>query len=577
MLEVGDELVMGKSLIAFDTDHIKRYVFGTDKLKEIRGASSLLDRLNRIEMSKLGQDETIQAKPVYTHGGSGLFEVDTNKVEDFGRMVQKRYSELTHGGASITFAKQEILHNGPGENVWKMPLEDEFTLLHYHLRKEKDSPPDFITLPTHAFMRQCDACGIEYATGKDLNTRDPGEQKSLYCRSCLGKRDEDIKIKTDIKEFLKGNKASIDSPLWYKVINSLSNDGYDIPDNTERPADFNVFRNFKGEKEYMGLIYADANGMGKKLEICNILEDYYGFARNVDKAIYEAVCTAIKTHLKIKDHAREGDLETDINEHPLFPFDILLLGGDDVVMVTPATVALDVALTIARKFHEKTKEQFPEDERKHCTLSVGVVLAPVKYPFGPLLELAEDTLRFAKKEGTHASRPHATEYGETRINFVTITGNTSPSFQDTYNALCVKEEAGKKIKTGSFYATLRPYTIECLESLLKAIREGHQQGLNRTKLHQLREAVLKKNLTTSVEDGLAVLRNWQDEQRHYVVQKVYGFAGHELYQSEKDSSLKFPRVTFPWFADGEDMYSTPLLDLVELYDLVSREEESNVE
>jgi hypothetical protein len=38
---------LGKSLVAMDTDHIKQYVFATDKLKEIRGASSILDRLNR--------------------------------------------------------------------------------------------------------------------------------------------------------------------------------------------------------------------------------------------------------------------------------------------------------------------------------------------------------------------------------------------------------------------------------------------------------------------------------------------------------------------------------------------------
>ena len=43
---------MELSLIAFDTDHIKRYVFATEKLKEIRGASSLLDYLNRIVMTQ---------------------------------------------------------------------------------------------------------------------------------------------------------------------------------------------------------------------------------------------------------------------------------------------------------------------------------------------------------------------------------------------------------------------------------------------------------------------------------------------------------------------------------------------
>ena len=35
------------SVLSFDTDRIKKYIFATSKLKEIRGASALLDSLNR--------------------------------------------------------------------------------------------------------------------------------------------------------------------------------------------------------------------------------------------------------------------------------------------------------------------------------------------------------------------------------------------------------------------------------------------------------------------------------------------------------------------------------------------------
>lgn len=34
---------MSQSLVAFDTDRIKGYVFATDTLKEIRGASDILN------------------------------------------------------------------------------------------------------------------------------------------------------------------------------------------------------------------------------------------------------------------------------------------------------------------------------------------------------------------------------------------------------------------------------------------------------------------------------------------------------------------------------------------------------
>ena len=139
-----------------------------------------------------------------------------------------------------------------------------------------------------------------------------------------------------------------------------------------------------------------------------------------------------------------------------------------------------------------------------------------------------------------------------------------------------KPEAGEEIGD-KFYATLRPYDPEQLRLLLDFIRSGHELNLGRTKLHQMREAVLKKNLTTSVSEGRIVLRNWKRDQREFVVEEVFQFADRyqrQHYDPHNPSSL-FPSVTFPWFADGNNTYRTPLLDFVELYDFVVREEGNN--
>ena len=269
-----------------------------------------------------------------------------------------------------------------------------------------------IAFPSHPFMRLCDSCGIEYvfeqkeedakdgSTGIQKNEeeiRDPGEEDELYCVSCTKKRKQDIKVKKIIKSVIKHEHKQIeDEHLWVRLLQDLHNRGYEIPQGTERPRDFNVFREFKGGKDYFGLIYADANGMGSKIEECETLEQYSKFAKKIDEAIYEAVCFAINKHLKIADHEKQSDKLPD--KH-LFPFDILLLGGDDIAMVVPATVALDVASTIAKKFYEEANIGIDKEEEKH-SLSVGVVLSPVKYPFGLLQNLVEGTLKFAKKRGS---------------------------------------------------------------------------------------------------------------------------------------------------------------------------------
>jgi hypothetical protein len=209
-----------------------------------------------------------------------------------------------------------------------------------------------------------------------------------------------------------------------------------------------------------------------------------------------------------------------------------------------------------------------------------VVLAPVTYPFRMLYELVEETLKSAKKVGTQSAKERSAkgqgekaEYGDTLINFLIVTGNSSQEFDTIYKSLRAKHRVSERGREAKFYATLRPYTIEKLDILLKAIREGRKKGLGRTKLHQIRVAVLQMNLTTSVYEGLAVLRNWRSAQREVVTRHLYemGKCYQESYRNAEEPGTLFPRVIFPWFADGSDTYRTSLLDFVELYDFVARE------
>jgi len=566
-----------KSLVAFDTDHIKEYVFGTDKLKEIRGASALLDYLNRIEMTRLGDD--YQAKTIYAHGGSGLFLIDADRADEFGQRVQWKYRDESRGGASITYVVQDLPANVTDvsdDDIW-----ETLELMRWRLREAKDKPPEAITLPSHPLMRPCDSCGVEYADAErkaKAGIRDPGEESALFCASCLKKREQDNEVKRLISSIVRGKTTSDETYLWDYLISHVRNEYDDLTPETERPHDFNVFRNFKGTRDYFGLIYADANNMGKKIEDCRSLPALQSFAQTVDMAIYEAVCAAIIKHLQIKEHLKPRQELDEGLDNPVFPFDILLLGGDDVVMVVPASVALDVALTIAEKFHELTREKDPNGEGYN--LSVGVVLAPIKYPFRLLQELVGSTLKFAKKEGAkpQAEAGQQTSYGSTRINFMTVTGSTSQDFKKVYTSLSRKNMHVTGHENDlDFYATLRPYAPEQLTRLLNLIREGHKLNLGRSKLHQVREAVLKMNLTTSVSEGLAVLRNWRTDQRTFVVEQVFEFGDRyqaQHHDAQNPASL-FPRVTFPWFADGKDTYRTSLLDFVELYDFVAREEGDN--
>ena len=550
---------MGKTLVAFDTDHIKQYVFGTDKLKEIRGASSILDYLNRTVMTGKEKNKPLpfRVNPVYANGGGGLFVIESDNADDaenFERYIQREYRERTGEGASITYAVQKlpddikITRNDDieGELVDDEKIESFLESLRWRLREKKLIASEMISFPTHPFMRPCDSCGVFYAAPDEGRVnRDPDErtQGELYCLSCQLKRQRDEQVKQYIDDVVRGDKTSSDDFLWKEVRDRLEKAGYDLSSHPKRPEDFNVFANFKGKKDYLALIYADANSMGSSFEKCKGLKEYQILAKTVDDAIYQAVCSAIAQQLKVKDHVPAG-------LQPTFPFDILLMGGDDVLMAVPATVALDVALTIANVFEKEMGKHYPD---KQYTLSVGVVIAPIKYPFRLLESLVTTTLKFAKDDGE----------GKPRINFVTVAGSASETFTKVFDLL--RDETADK----QFFATLRPYDPATLRHLLDAIRDGRRQNLGRSKLHQMREAILKMNLTaSSVGESLAILMNWRPSQRDNVITYVNALANQYLIDKKGPQnldSLHYDRP-FPWFyvenKQGRDIYRTPLLHFI---------------
>jgi hypothetical protein len=163
-----------KALVALDTDHIKQYVFATDKLKEIRGASSLLDRFNRDTMGRLAWEMDKDALTIYTAGGSGFFLLDAGRAGEFLARVRQECGTMTGGGATVTGVIQPLPSNAPGtiSEILAFPLPATLEVLRARLRAAKETPPELLALPSHPFLRPCQACGVLYAEGEDRSGRE---------------------------------------------------------------------------------------------------------------------------------------------------------------------------------------------------------------------------------------------------------------------------------------------------------------------------------------------------------------------------------------------------------------------
>jgi hypothetical protein len=506
---------MSRSLVALDTDQIKRYVFATGKLKEIRGASALLDQLNREKMIELVK--AVDGDQVYANGGSGLFEVDTEKAEPVIQAIKTTYRKKT-GTASIT-GVTVVLPSERSEDV-----KPQLNLLRYCLRAQKDRRDKPVLPLTHPLLYACDSCGVEYATDTDRGER--------LCCACQIKRCENEKVQNEIERWTtEGAQPDPDSPrLWERLIARLKAQDYPVA-GYERPGDFGTLGHLSSPRGYMGLIYADGDGMGHEIEQITDLETLRRFANAVDSSVYQAVQEAVVECLWPEGSER------------VWPFDVLLLGGDDLVMVTRAQSAIQVALHVIERFPDLTRERWG----KPLNLSASVVLTHTNFPIGPLLELAESGLKFAKRHADKRRLGGQLVRGGL-LNFSVVSSANHLDFGQ-YFTQTLKEIEGST----TIYRTQRPYTAPEMHALLNKIQEMRSLNVPRTKLEQLRTAVFKSRHQATIDAMMTVLRLSNSTQRQALLELV--------------GTTRERQVYLPWIQQDED-WTTPVLDVVELLDFV---------
>jgi hypothetical protein len=531
---------MSQALLAFDTDRIKDYVFATGLLRDIRGASAILDDLNRNQMERLVLDAAPGATTVYAHGGSGLFVVDSKHAEAARWAVERRYAEATES-ASVSGAVAELPDTvAPAEDIhifWRQ--------LAYRLRAAKDCNPIAAELTSHAMLRWCEACGLRYSTVRWSGPE--GEQR--LCGSCNRKREQDDRIRTEeIPRWLRepGLTAGAGDPLWQRLITSLRAADYPLVAGLSRPENFDTLAAVSRPEGYMGLIYADGDGIGRELERLDTLEKIGDFARAVDGAAYQAVVEAVARHLP----------PVQLADGSIFPFDVLLLGGDDVVLVTAADRALEAALTLVERFSQETEGRLDRSLR----LSATVILSHARYPFAALLKLAEGGLAFAKREAAARQR-RGEPAREGLINFLVVSSTNHLDF-DTYVERVLRLRP--PLSHESLDRTLRPYTTTDFRRLLQAARV--LADAPRTRVQQLREACFLDHLHGRLEALSALLRWRESNAKREPLRLVADFA----------RSTGGGEVQFPWFSSGEQeqpaVWRTPIADVAEILDFVAPEE-----
>jgi CRISPR-associated protein Cmr2 len=275
---------------------------------------------------------------------------------------------------------------------------------------------------------------------------------------------------------------------------------------------------------FLGIVYGDGNNMGGLLQKIETPAAYRSFANHVFKTLLESVQQTLAEKLHPVQVSSKEDTQ---NPAWCYPFEVLSVGGDDLYLFVPASVALEVAVSVGNlvesklrnlaqfkvnlptgKIYEPARVQrvLPEGitpeqakSQSQVSLSTGVLLAPESTPIFFMDDLVGQLLKSAKKKASTLRGDKYNYYGGT-IDFMALKSITmiSGSLKDwRKDALEYEFDAETKV----LRLTSKPYTnweLEKLLATLRTLKDKDGQGPAKSQLYQLQEQLSGGELSSSI-------------------------------------------------------------------------------
>ena len=338
------------------------------------------------------------------------------------------------------------------------------------------------------------------------------------------------------------------------------------------PQDLEDIADASTPQGFITFIYADGNNMGGYLENVETPAQYRQFSERVFIALQKAAFDALAKHLSP-------------TEKDMHPFEIISIGGDDLLLIVPGSKAFDIVHTIGTNFDNafNSHSKFASTERdKLCksqrytpkewvdeqcrqpafSLSLGFVIANVHTPVGFLEHLAGSLLKSSKTRAKTLKKPGIGYLGGT-VDFLVLKSFTTISSE-------YADFRKKFYKTDTENAlTMRSFTLHELWGFMETVRAFRIDEFPRSQLYQLRQSLQLGRRTSTLE-------------YLYFRSRLRAGKGKRLRQELESNWQGVPNILDgqgPWYAipkaDGTvpTDYETLLFDIIEAYEFI-RESDS---
>ncbi len=453
--------------------------------------------------------KSCEGHEIYVGGGAGAARFDdAGCAREFCKLLEHNYrSETTIAGITTWIEPQR---DGEGFPACVERAE-------YGLRRRKEGKARDVALMANPYYKVCELCGRMPAEGKPVD-------ETHICCACRAQMEHANLYKH--------------SPMYQAIERASGPAPINWPESLEDIGRASV------PEGYIGLIYSDGNRMGKRrqdaLKECNpheAEERYRRFSACVDKATRWAMVDAVMESLPPGASGNSC------------PVQFFITGGDDMLAAVPAHLAMPMALRFAELFegyyrygrtNGDAAESFAGMENR-ASVAIGVALAKQNYPLHSLIKTARELQKSAKQRAWRER----------------VTDTSTIDFLATASSLLqpVQHQRATELEYENLRLTRRPYTVGEARDLLDLIRGLKRSGFPRNKVNMLWRPLYGGFLGASL--NYLVLLSRLSEKGDPSPRRALLEVGH-----------RFQLAPLPWRFTDELTYSTPLLDLAELYDFV---------
>lgn len=577
---------MSRYIMTVETVKIKDFLFSTNKLRIIRGASYLLDYLNQIVVPEILKNNGVKKEDIiYIGAGNAKFFVDSEDIaEKIANEVKKAYKiKAPNSKIVASFAETEYKVGGDNSKN-KSKIWENIDELAKNTATEKSKGFPMMNLDFIG-VEKCELCGRNSAQISVENLERDLENIGLNVKDGRVKLD-DFSVKND---YLIEDGYSIEIPKLREQIKDLTGTKNGTGDNkgiiceeclrklifsnrvkdTKSEKKISFYNNMKDKfntielgteisdyengKSFIGFMYSDGDGLGdflknisdkfkKETNNPKVEEEYLEFlnkfSETLDKNTKEALIEAIdKIFAEKKDEKRFGEF--------------LIVGGDDVCAVFNPELVLELSEKFQRIFEEKMKYYIQGTRAKDSSItsSSGVIIAKSKTPAFQLFEQALKLQKSAKAKRYE----HSAKTGFIDFQVIGSEGCVDiDSFRDTINPkdnLVMERPYAINIEENS--------EVKNVEKLFTTINELKKIKFPKNKLRYIYE--LKRKPKKELDD----------------FEKKMEFINILSKMDKKHINFIKENYNIDYDYQEFEKYFNNIFDIVELYDFVGGEADEN--